>query len=147
MSFVKPFETTAVKTDGKVRFRNGKAFEQWSERLREGQEVLVTFEKAHATRSLDQNALYWAAFVNPVAEYTGYSAKQIHALFKKMFLPKQRIEIVDKNTGAVTEVDLESLSTTPLNKLEFSAYLSEIKDWAENTFHGAVVVGSNREAA
>jgi hypothetical protein len=146
VSFLKPFETTAVKKDGKVRFRNAGAFEKWSEMAREGQEFIVTFEKAHATRSLDANALYWAGFVNPVSEYTGYTAKQIHALFKKMFLPKERIEIVDKRTGNVTEVDLEQLSTTQLNVNEFSNYLSEIKEWVEQTFHGEVVVGSNRAA-
>jgi hypothetical protein len=147
VSFIKPFEATAVKKDGKIRLRNQKAFQEWAERAREGQEFFVTFEKAHAIRSLDSNALYWAGYVNPVAEYTGYTAKQIHALFKKMFLPRQRIEIVNQRTGVVFETDLEQLSTTQLNKVEFSDYLTEIKDWVEATFHGAVTVGSNREAA
>lgn len=109
--------------------------------------VTITVEKQHAIRNVDQNALYWAGYVNPVAEYTGYAPKQIHALFKKMFLPKERIEIVDKRTGVVTDVDLDQLSTTQLNKIEFSDYLQEIREWVETTFHGAVVVGSNREAA
>lgn len=146
MSFVKAFEGSAVKKDGKVRLRNGKAFEQWSERLREGQEVMVTFEPAHATRSLDQNALYWAGYVNPIAEYTGNSEKWMHAYLKKKFLPKQRIVIVDRKTGVIVdEQDLDQLTTTVLNKIEFGDYLREIEEWVTEEFHGAVVVGSNRD--
>ena len=109
--------------------------------------VSITVEKEHARRNLDQNALYFAGYVRPVADYTGYTPKQIHRLFKKMFLPKERIEIVDTRTGVVFETELEKLTTTTLTKIEFSEYLHEIKEWVDETFHGAVVVGSNREAA
>lgn len=144
-AFTKPFEATAVKKDGRIRLRNQKAFEAFSAAMREGQEFLVTFERAHATRSLDQNAVYWAGYVHPIAEYTGYTPKEVHAYLKRRFLPKQKIEIVDKRSGVVVDqVDLESLTTTTLNKVEFSEYLSEIKDFAESI---GVSVGSNREAA
>lgn len=137
---------SGVVADGVLKLRNAKAvaaeFQNWRDC-----DVTVTVERAHATRSLDQNALYWKAYVNPVVEYTGYSAKQIHALWKKMFLPKQRIEIVNQKTGVVFEEDLEALSTTVLNKVEFGEYLDSIKDWVEETFRGAVSVGSNREHA
>lgn len=147
-AFSKPFEATAVKKDGRIRVRNQKAFEAFTALVREGQELLVTFEKAHATRSLDQNALYWAGYVNPIAEYTGRPPRIVHALLKKLFLPKERIEIVDKRTGVVVnEVDLEALTTTTLNKIEFGDYLREIEEWVMDTFHGEVHVGSNREAA
>lgn len=148
MSFVKPFETTAVKKDGTVKFRNSGAFQEFTERVREGQELLVTFEKAHATRSLDQNALYWAGYVNPIAEYCGQSPKWVHAYLKQKFLPKERIEIVDRRTGVVVdEVDLAQLTTTQLNKIEFGEYLHAIEEWVMDEFHGAVIVGSNQEAA
>lgn len=145
-AFSKPFQTTAVKHDGTIRLRNRKAYDEFTAVLREGQELVVTFERAHATRSLDQNAVYWAGYVNPVAEYTGYSPKYIHALWKKMFLPKQTIEIVDRKSGEVFSENLEALTTTTLNKVEFSAYLHEIEEWVNDTFHGDVTVGSNREA-
>lgn len=148
MSFAKLFEGSAVKKDGKVRLRNGKAFEAWSERLREGQEVTVTFEPAHATRSKEQNALYFAGYVSPLADYCGVNPKWMHAYLKKRFLPKQRIEIVDKKTGAVVdEADLDQLTTTILNKIEFGDYLRDIEEWVIDEFHGNVTVGSNREAA
>jgi hypothetical protein len=147
-AFAKPFETTAVKKDGKVKLRNSQAFAEFSELLREGQELIVTFEKAHATRSLDQNALYWAGYVHPIADYIGRPPRVVHSLLKKLFLPKERIEIVDKRSGVVVnEVDLEALTTTTLNKIEFGDYLREIEEWVMDTFHGDVTVGSNREAA
>lgn len=144
---MKTFEMTGFVKDGVLKLRAAKRAEEEFKRWRDG-EVIVTVERQHATRSLDQNALYFAGYVNPVADYTGYSPRQIHALFKKMFLPKQRIDIVDKKTGAVVEeVDLEQLTTTVLNKIEFSEYLNHIRDWVDETFHGTVSVGSNREAA
>jgi hypothetical protein len=144
---VKAFEISGFIKDGVLKLRNAKTvaaeFDSWPDC-----EVTVTVEKAHATRSLDANALYWVGYVGPVAEYTGYSINQIHAYFKRRFLPKQRIEIVDKKTGAVVEeTDLDQLTTTVLNKVEFGEYLNDIKDWVEETFHGTVTVGSNREAA
>lgn len=148
MSFVKPFEGTAVKKDGKVRLRNSKAFDSWSERIRDGQELFFTCEPAHATRSLDQNALYWVAYIKPICDYTGNPPKWMHAYLKKKFLPKQRIVIVDRKTGEIVdEQDLDQLSTTLLNKIEFGDYLREIEEWVLEEFHGAVVVGSNKDAA
>jgi hypothetical protein len=105
--------------------------------------VTITVEKQHATRSVDQNALYWAGYVNPLADYTGYTPLEMHAYLKKRFLPKQRIEIVDKRSGVVVdEQDLEQLTTTTLNKIEFGEYLDEIKAFALDL---GVIVGSNRE--
>ena len=125
---MKTFEMTGFVKDGVLKLRNGKRAQDEFQNWRDC-EVTVTVERQHATRSLDQNALYWSGFVNPVADYTGYSPKQIHALFKKMFLPKERIEIVDKRTGVVVdEQELEQLTTTVLNKVEFGEYLNDIKD-------------------
>jgi hypothetical protein len=143
----KPFVGSAVKKDGVIRLRSGQPYKEFTERAREGAEFIVTFEKAHATRSPDQNALYWAGYVNPVVEYTGNSAKVIHALWKKLFLPKERIEVVDRRTGETFSEDLEALTTTTLNKIEFGDYLRQIEEWVLDTFHGNVTVGSNREDA
>jgi len=110
-------------------------------------EVVVTIERLYATRGLGANALYWAGYVNPIADYTGLSTKIVHALLKQKFLPKQRIEIVDRKTGVVVdEVDLEALTTTTLTKVEFSDYLREIEEWVLDEFHGAVTVGSSEAA-
>jgi hypothetical protein len=111
-------------------------------------DVIVTVEKAHATRSLEQNSLYWAGYVEPVAEYTGNSAMWVHGFFKKRFLPKQQFDIVDPRTGEVLDTDdLDQPTTTVLNKVEFSEYLNAIEEWTLDTFHGLVTVGSDREHA
>lgn len=144
---MKSYELTGFVKDGVLKLRNAKAVAAEFERWRDC-EVSVTVERKHATRSLNANSLYWAGYVNPVVEYTGYSDKQIHALWKKMFLPKEKIEIVDKRTGVVVaEQDLEALTTTTLTNNEFSDYLHDIAEWVQETFHGTVTVGSNREAA
>lgn len=130
---------TGRVTQGKLHVRNWKRVT-----LGDG-EVLITIERARAIRSLDQNALYWSGYVNPLSEYTGYPPKQMHAYLKARFLPKQLIVIVDKRTGVIVdEMDLASLTTTTLTSNEFSEYLHEIADFAE-TLH--VTVGSNRDAA
>jgi hypothetical protein len=126
-------------TKGKLHVRGWKAL-----RMKDG-EVFITIERARAIRSLEANALYWAGYVHPLADYTGYTPKEIHAYLKKRFLPKQRIEIVDKKTGVVLdEQDLDQLTTTTLTSTEFSAYLHEIAEFAETL---DVRVGSNRVAA
>lgn len=145
---MKPFVTSGLVEAGVLKaLRNRKALDAWAVELHDA-EIIVTFEKAHATRNVDQNALYWVGYVNPIAEYTGNSPKWVHAYLKSKFLPKQRITIVDKKTGVIVdECDLEQLTTTVLTKLEFSDYLSDIAEWVAEEFHGQVVVGSNRRAA
>jgi hypothetical protein len=127
-------------TAGKLKVRG------WVPRfeLRDG-EVLVTIRRASATRSRLANALYWAGFVKPLSEYTGYSPNQVHAYLKQRFLPKQRIEIVDKHTGVVVdEQDLAQLTTTTLTHNEFSDFLHDVREFAETL---NVRVGSREDAA
>lgn len=141
---MKPFVTTAIVKNGALSgVRNRKALDAWTEKLRDA-EVVVTFEKAHATRSADQNALYWAGYVQPLADHTGYTAMEMHSYLKQRFLPKQHLMIQDANGAVVDETDIEALSTTKLNKIEFGEYLNEIEALALTL---NVRVGSNREAA
>lgn len=106
--------------------------------------VVVTVERQYATRNLDQNALYWVGYVNPLAEWTGNSPKWMHAYLKKRFLPKQKIEIVDQRTGQVVdECELDQLTTTQLTLVEFSNYLNEITEFAQEL---GCHVGSSRVA-
>lgn len=128
---------------GKMHLRNRRKFEATISRWKDC-EITVTIEKAHATRSLEQNAMYWAGYVNPLAEFTGYSPKWMHAYLKKRCLPAKKMLIQDKNGVVVEEADLEALTTTTLNKVEFSEYLHEIEEFAQSL---GVEVGSNREAA
>lgn len=141
---MKAFVTTGIVSDGKLKVRNQKAMLAAMEKFADC-EVIVTIEKAHATRSHHQNALYWAGYIAPLCEYTGYSANEMHAYLKGRFLPKERIEIVDRRTGAVLdEQDLAALTTTTLNKIEFGEYLDAIEQFALKL---GVTVGTNRENA
>lgn len=134
---------TGVVKGGKLTVRHRKQFDAWLKKLHEG-EVIVTVEKAHATRSLEQNRLYFAGYVNPIAEYTGYSPKWVHAYLKKRFLPANRLLIQDATGVVVDDVEVDALTTTTLNKVEFGEYLHAIEEFAIGL---GVVVGSNREAA
>lgn len=123
--------------------RNRAALEQHVKKVRDC-EVTITIEKAHATRSLDQNALYWVGYVTPLAEHTGYTVLEMHDYLKQRFLPKRHLLIQDADGAVIDEADLPYATTTTLNKVEFGEYLREIEAFALSL---NVQVGSNREAA
>lgn len=146
---MKPFVTTAVVKGGKLAVRNRPQLERWASLERDG-EYTVTIERAHATRSLEQNALYWAGFVNPIAEYCGETPRVMHEYLKTRFLPSHRrktktIVLANRRTGEVLdEYEVDLSSTTTLNKVDFSEYLSAIQVFAASL---GVTVGSKREEA
>jgi len=107
-------------------------------------EVVITIERVHATRSLEQNAAYWVAYIKPLADHTGYDPRWIHAYLKKRFLPAKHLVIQDRAGTVVTEEDVAALTTTTLNRNEFSEYLQAIEGWAAEL---GVNVGTNCEAA
>jgi hypothetical protein len=138
------FIASCFVRDGKLKLRQKHAFDTACAQWPDG-EVIVRIEPARATRSRQANRLYWAAYVAPLAEHTGYSSLEIHAYLKKRFLPAQhRLIIQDANGVVVDEADLEALTTTTLTKDAFSQYLEDIAAFAQTL---GVVVGSNREAA
>ena len=143
------FVTTAFKKGEEYRLRNRPALDAWMKRQRDG-EFTVTFERAHATRNLEQNALYHAGFVKPLADEFGWTTKDMHAYLKARFLPDHKrrtktLTLMNRRTGEVIdEIVIDASTTTMLNKVEFSEYLRDIQVWAAE--HN-VPVGSNREAA
>lgn len=94
-------------------------------------ELELVIERKHATRSLHQNAWYWAGVIQPIADYTGYTPEETHELLKARFLPK-RLAIADGNGVVVDEVVIGG-STTKLNKIQFGEYVEEIRRWAGET--------------
>ncbi len=95
-------------------------------------EVLITVEPARAIRSKEANALYWAGYVRPLADYTGYTPAQMHAYLKRRFLPKQKIVIVGRDDVPVDYQELDALTTTTLTTAAFSIFLEEIEVFAES---------------
>ena len=138
-----PFITTARLQQGELHLRNRSALKVWVAVQRPG-EYVVEIRRAQVMRNLDQNALYWAGFVTPLSKYTGYPPTTMHAYLKQKFLPRPHVAIADADGVIVDEADLDP-TTTILTVLEFSEYLHAISAWVADTFHGAVIVGSNLE--
>lgn len=127
--------------DGTLKIRNREHCDAGLKALRNG-EYLMRLEKFRATRSNDLNRLYFVAYVRPMAEHTGYTTLEMHAVFKSMFLPKKHFVIHDKNGAVVNETDIDTLTTTTLTTDEFKDYLREIEAFAQTL---NVRVGSNRD--
>jgi hypothetical protein len=139
----KEFVTTGFVEDGTLTVRNRAKFEREMASWKDG-EVIVTVEQARATRSMSANALYWAGFVGPISEYTGYEPYEVHAFLKKKFLPSKHMMIQNAQGEVIDETDIDP-TTTKLNVNEFSDYLRSIKMWALDTL--GIDCGSNQEAA
>lgn len=91
-------------------------------------EVLVTVMRAHATRSINQNRWYWGCVVKAVADHTGYTPKEVHEIYKALFLPRV-VAIEGARGNVVAEFEVGG-STRQLNKLEFGEYCEQIREWA-----------------
>jgi len=97
-------------------------------RRRRNCDLEIIIERKHATRSLAQNAFYWAVVIQHLSEYTGYLPDEVHELLKAKFLPK-RLAVTDGN-GEVKDEFVIGGTTTRLNKLEFGEFIANIQQWA-----------------
>jgi hypothetical protein len=82
------------------------------------------------SRSLEQNALYWAT-VREASELVSIDGKKFtpqvwHIYFKQRFLPGRIIELPN---GELMEADP---TTTELTKEEFSEFVTEVIQFLEN---------------
>ncbi len=124
-----PLILTAQLVSGRIKLNRRKLAQLL--KARKDCELAIVIEKKHATRSLAQNAWYWAGVVGSIADYTGYTPDEVHDLLKAKFLPKT-IVLADKQGEVVEEVTL-GRSTTTLNKLEFGEYIEQVRHWAAET--------------
>lgn len=143
------YVTSGRVLGGHLQIRNRRHFEDAFKRWRDC-EVTVTIEKKHATRNLEQNALYFAGYVKPLADEFGWTVNDMHEYLKKRFLPQHKrlvrvLALINKRTGELLdEIELDASTTTTLNKVEFSEYLRDIQVWGAGL---GMNLGSNREAA
>lgn len=135
------FVTSVRLQAGVLKIKDRAHFEAGLKAMRDG-EYLCRIEKARATRSTEVNALYWAGYVAPMADYTGHTPLEMHAYFKRAFLPKRHVMILNKDGVVIDETDLDGLTTTSLTADEFKNYLREIEALALSV---DVRVGSNRD--
>lgn len=85
--------------------------------------VQVTIERHYATRSLSQNARYWA-LLTALAEHTGYEVDELHEHFKREFLGRPLV-LADAR-GVVLSDGKVGQSTTRMTTKEFAAYMDRI---------------------
>lgn len=127
MAQVQSYVTTARMQAGKLKVRNRQALKRTLATWKDG-EYIVRIERAHATRSLQANAFYWGVVVELLAEHTGYTPDEIHEVLKAKFLPK-RLAVCDGN-GEIRDELVIGGTTTTLDNVEFSDYISRIRQWA-----------------
>ena len=106
---------------GKILWQNPVMTAQVMREL-EGEQVKVSIKPFTKTRSLNQNAYYWAVIIATLADFTGYSTDEMHEVLRVKFLPYKA------NVGN-EEVTITK-STTDLDTTEFEKYLAEIREWA-----------------
>lgn len=92
---------------------------RWKDFCQKNEGKYVRIEKPIPTRTLTQNAFYWA-WLTKVEIETGTEKDELHEFLKQMFLPKRVIKIRGKKNIHELEV---CGSTTKLNKHEFGEYL------------------------
>lgn len=87
----------------------------------------IKIEIKYASRTISQNALYWM-WLSEMAEYFSkkagpFTKEEMHDLMRHTFLGYE-----NKRIGN-TEIAHQLLSTTDLNPLDMSQYLSRIDAW------------------
>lgn len=96
--------------------------------------VILTIERAHATRSEAQNAYLWAVINERVADHfsktTGRRVSPVdaHELLKAQFLPHRLAQ--EGRNGTLMNGLVIGGTTTTLNKLEFIEYIETVVGWA-----------------
>jgi hypothetical protein len=81
--------------------------------------TVIKIERLKNSRSKNQNSYYWGVVLDTIANDTGHTQEELHAIFKKMFLPK-----IFKKIGSKTV--MISGSTTALSTDEFARYIDRI---------------------
>lgn len=103
------------------------------EQLGDGPPLEVIIREYRPRRSLEQNRLYWSAYVRPLAQHCGVSLSDMHRYLKAELL--EPVPVVDPWTGEI--VRYGEASTTKLSSQEFSQYLDQVAAMAAE--HGIAI--------
>lgn len=93
-----------------------------------GKKFIVRVQTWSSKRSLAANNYYWGVIVECIAEYTGYTKDEVHALLKEMFA-QEPMFVVNEKTGEIIET-LVPRQTRSMTKAEFAAYIEKCTDFA-----------------
>lgn len=91
----------------------------------EGKEVYCQIDPKNK-RSLKQNSYLWGVVYRMVAEKTGYSEQEVHQLFGQRYLGYTKVDPHGKVISFIR-------SSTDLDKLEMTQYISLIKEYCHNS--------------
>lgn len=83
----------------------------------------VTISEHRARRTLSENAKLWALY-REIGDHLGYTADEMHDVFRRMYLPVTLIDMHDKTVYAALT------STATLNVRDMAEYLDRIEQWA-----------------
>ncbi len=125
------YQTSGRILRGSLKIRNRGQMLEHLKHWRDG-EVTLTIERKHAHRSLAANRWYWGVVVHAIAEHTGYTPDETHAVLKAMFLPKH-VALVNGNGEVINELVIGG-STAKLNQNEFSQYVEAVRAFALEKF-------------
>ena len=119
MAFTPAFQATI--RDGHIHPAQPDVLRAYLRRL-DGQRVRLTVTKASEKRSLRANGYLWDVCYGAIAEWSGYTAEEVHALCKVMFIEPRVVELAGK--------PIEIRSTAGMDTARFSAYVEAVKRWA-----------------
>jgi hypothetical protein len=119
--------TTARVERGKLFIRGRRQFDRLVAQLPDGWEMELSLTRLRSTRSLEANAYYWGVVLAILADYTGYSADELHDVCRAKFLSKQ-LAVCNGNGEIVGEFVLGG-STRKLTTQEFYDYVERIRVW------------------
>jgi hypothetical protein len=88
----------------------------------DGQRVRLTVSKASEKRSTNANGYLWGVCYEAIAEWSGYTPEEVHALCKAMFIEPRPLNL----GGKVVEIR----STAGMDSARFSAYVENVKRFA-----------------
>lgn len=103
--------------NGKLVLNNDRYFRHHISQF-EDCKVSIEIERERSTRTEQQNRYYWLC-LEIIATETGHTKEELHLMFRKMFLPRRKVELNGKT------VYLEE-STTRLNISQFMEYMERI---------------------
>lgn len=109
----------ATIEDKTFKILNLKAFREYTQQFKEGEDLVLSLERKKRNRSGQQNNYYWGVVLDLIARHTGHSSNELHEIYKRMFLPHEFITYNGK------EIRVPG-STANLNTLTFGEYLDKI---------------------
>ena len=90
----------------------------------------MRIDRETGIRSFNQNSWYWGVVLKTISENYGHSAKELHEIYKRMFIPPKFIKYKNR------EIKLPQ-STSDLSKNDFGEYIERIR--AEVASDGIVI--------